>query len=346
MGSADFQMVRPVPITGDGSFSSSAKWVYDKTGAQVLAPANTLAVTYDPANLKAPPKPVLDPTDVIGAGPGLVYSNVAIAEAPYNPGATYAKGALVYDAATRKVFQSLIDGNVGKALTDTTAWTPQLATNRWRMFDKAVNSQTSAPDLLVVAVKPGQLVNTVGLLNVSGSRVTLYQPDSGYLQSKTLARHDVLNWYDFWYEDPIWEGDVVFDAVPPYPNASFVIIVENPGGQAAIGCAIFGKSRTIGQTAWGFNGGVLSYSTSGTDTFGNVNLVKRDNSKVLNFEVYIPKGLESAIYRFLSDVTDVEMMIIGVEDYSMTYSYGFLGQWNVVVDSDGKPSHIEWKGLV
>jgi hypothetical protein len=214
------------------------------------------------------------------------------------------------------------------------------------MFDKVVNSQTTAQDSITVVINPGDLVNTVGLLNVIGAQVTVSQTDSGYSRTKSLVRHDVLSWYDWFYEEPIREGDVVFDGIPPYINSSLTITVESPGAPVAIGCCILGKSRTIGKTAWDLTGGVLSYSSSSTDQFGNVTMVKRDNAKTLNFEVYIPAGFESEAYRLLRLYTDVEMLCIGAEDYTMTYSYGFLGQWTVPVTNSGKTAHIEWKGLV
>ena len=284
--------------------------------------------------------------DVIASDPGLVWSAVQIAEPTYNSSSTYATNAVVYDPVTRGVFQSLIDGNVGRVLADTTAWTPQPVTNRWRMFDKAVNSQTSNPEIVTVAVKPGALVNTLGLLNVAGSRVTVTQTDSLYSQSKSLVRHDVSNWYDWFYEEPIREGDVIFEGIPPFVNSTLIITVENAGDTAAIGACLLGKSRTIGQTAWDFTGGILSYSTSTTDTFGGIRMVRRDNSKTLNFEVYIDSGFESEAYRLLRDYTDVEMLCIGADDYSMTFSYGYLGQWSVPVTNSAKTAHIEWKGLV
>ncbi|QJE03039.1 hypothetical protein HH212_26140 [Massilia forsythiae] len=291
-------------------------------------------------------RPVPVAGDAVGAGPGLVSSSVPINEPPYSGSATYGKGATVYDPATFKTYQSLIANNTGRAVTDDTAWTPLGATNRWLMFDKAVNSQTSAPEAVTVVIRPGELVNTVGLLNVSGARATLSQADSGYSQTKNLQRHDVLTWYDWFYEEPIREGDVIFDGIPPYIGSNLTITVESAGGTAGIGCCILGKSRTIGQTAWDFTGGVLSYSSPSTDTFGNVTMVRRDNAKTLNFEIYIQAGFESEVYRLLRQYTDVEMMIIGAEDYSMTYSYGFLAQWSVPVTNSGKTAHIEWKGLV
>jgi hypothetical protein len=301
MGSADFRLIRPVPVTGDAGAS----------------------------------------------GTGLVSSSVPITETAYSGSVTYALNAMVYDPATYLMYQSLIANNIGKALIDKTAWVPtNTSVNRWLMFDKVVNSQTSAPDSITVVIKPSDLVNTVGLLNVSGGSVTLSQADSGYSQTKSLARHDVLNWYDWYYEEPIREGDVIFDGIPPYINSNITITVQSPGSTAGIGLCILGKSRTIGQTAWDLTGGVLSYSTSNTDTFGNVTLVRRDNAKTLNFEVYIPAGFESEAYRLLRLYTDVEMMVIGADDYSMTYAYGFLGQWTVPVTNSAKTAHIEFKGLV
>jgi hypothetical protein len=52
--------------------------------------------------------PVTRAGDVIGAGSGLVYSNVAITEPTYSTATTYAKDDKVYDPVTHNVFQSLI----------------------------------------------------------------------------------------------------------------------------------------------------------------------------------------------------------------------------------------------
>jgi hypothetical protein len=331
-----------VTVTGDTSSGNPTFIFYSDTATA------TLDVFGDDIEI-GPMSSYIEGTraaDVFSPVVGLSYSNVPILEPTYSSTATYATNALVYDPATRLTYLSLIDANKGKLLTDTTAWAKQLTTNRWSMFDKAVNSQTSASNLLVVAVNAGALVNTIGLLNVDGSRVTVTQMDSGYIKSKSLVQHDVLSWYDWFYEEPVREGDVIFDDIPPYATSPLIISVENPGDYAAIGCICMGKSRTIGQTDWGFTGGVLSYSTSTTDTFGQITLVKRANAKTLNFDVFIQPGFESVVYRWMEkDYTDVELFIIGAEDYSMTYSYGYLGQWSIPVSNDAKTASIEFKGL-
>lgn len=273
----------------------------------------------------------------------LVSSNVPITEPLWVSG-TYALGAKVRDAANL-TYESLAASNTAP-LTDKTKWLPLGATNRWKAFDKAVNSQTSAPGTLTFEVKPGALVNTVMLLNVQGVSVTISQSESGYVRTKRLARHEVLSWYDFYYEEPIRAGDAVFDDVPPYPASTLTFTVDNGSADAKIGACLIGKSRTIGKVTASMSGGVLSYSTSTTDAFGNVTMVKRSNAKRLNFDVLIPAGFEDEAYRLLSAYTDTEIGIIAGDRYVMGIGYGFLGQWDVPKSGNGRTAPIEFKGLV
>lgn len=347
MGSADFRIIRPVIVTDTSLISSTVPEavVTEYVPGTTYVAGDIRGVTTGTAqdvyqSLQAGNMGNAPSTSPTWWGfLGRVY-------AAFVGGTSYAKDAIVTDLPNHQLYQSMIAANTSTDFTDKTKWLSLGATTRWKMFDKAVNSQTTAPNSVTTVISLNALVNTLGLLNLSGSDVTVAQSASGYTRTKSLVRHDVLNWYDWWYEEPVREGDAVFTDIPPYQASSLTITVNNPGDTAGIGCCILGKSRTIGQTAWDFTGGVLSYSTDTTDTFGNTTLVKRDNAKLLNFEVYITKGFESEVYRLLKQYTDTEMMIIGAEDYSMSLSYGYLGQWSIPVTNGNKTAHIEWRGLI
>lgn len=345
MSAADFRLIRPVAITDTKLTSSSVPEavVTEYVAGTTYAAGDERGVTTGTAQ---------DVYQSLQAG-NLGHAPASSATwwkflgrvyAAYVPG-TYALDAIVTDLPNHQLYQSLAASNTA-ALSDKTKWLPLGATNRWKMFDKAVNSQTSAPDSITIVMALGEVTNTLTLLNVASSEVVVSQSDSGYTSTKSLVRHDVLSWYDFYYEEPIRAGDVVFDDIPPYPLSTLTVTANNPGDNAAIGCCIGGKSRTIGKTQWGLTGGVLSYSTTNTDTFGNITMVKRDSSKRMNFDVYIPQGFESEAYRLLKLYTDVEMVFIGSTDYSMTITYGYLGQWSVPVSNSGKTAPIEVRGLV
>jgi hypothetical protein len=280
--------------------------------------------------------------DVVGAA-GLVYSNVPITEPLWVAG-TYAKGAKVRDAANL-VYESLADGNTA-VLMEKLKWLPLGATNRWKVFDKAVNSQTTAPGLLTFSVKPGVVAGTLMLLNMEGASVTVSQSESGYIKTQSLVRHEVDNWYDFYYEEPIRAGDAVFTDIPPYPSATLTVAIDNGPGDAKIGACLVGKPLVIGKVTASFSAGVLSYSTSNADTFGNIEMVKRYNAPRMNFDVMIPAGREDEAYRVLRQFTDTEIGVIVGDAYAMGIGYGFLGQWDVPKSGNGRTARIEFKGLV
>lgn len=345
----DFRLIRPVTVTDSTltsctvpettvtAYNAGTTYANGDT-AGVAGTANSQVVYQSLQNANTGHTPASSPT--WWQETGTVYGT-------YAGGTTYALDDIVTVIATdsHKLYQSLTAGNVGNAVTDTTKWLDLGNTNRWKQFDTAVNSQTTAPEQVSAVFTLGTLVNTVVLLNVSGTSATVSQSVSGYSSTKSLVTHDVLNWYDWYYEDLVIVGDVVFDDVPPYPASALTVTVANAGADASIGCCFIGKSRTIGSTAWEFTGGALSYSTTTTDTFGNTTMVTRANAKRLNFEIKIAAGFESEAYRLLRLYMDTEMVFIGSSDYSMSIAYGYLGQWEIPVSDSGKLAHVEVRGL-
>jgi hypothetical protein len=346
MSSADFRIIRPVTITDTKLTSCTVPeaTVTEYASGTTYAAGEVRGVTTGTAQIVYESRQSGNLGNAPATSPtwwkvrGTVYAAFVAG--------SYAKDAIVTDLPNHQLYQSLVAANTSADLTDKTKWLPLGATNRWKMFDKAVNSQTTAPDSITVVMTPGELTNTLTLMNLAGSQVTVSQSESGYSRSKSLVQHNVLNWYDFYYEEPIRAGDVIFDDIPPYPASTLTVTVDNPGADAAIGCCFLGKSRTIGLTQWELTGGVLSYSSTSTDTFGNVTMVKRESAKRMNFEVAIPTGFESEAFRLLTLYTDVEIVVIGSSDYSMTFTYGYLGQWSVPISIRGKTAPIEVRGLI
>jgi hypothetical protein len=281
--------------------------------------------------------------DVVGAGAGLVYSSVAITEPLWVAG-TYGQGARVRDGENF-VFESLTGSN-SAPLTEKTKWLPLGKTNQLKMFDKAVNSQTTAPDSVTVVVKPGQLANTLTLLNISGAEVTVTQSESSYTRRQALASHNVLSWYDFYFQEPQWIGDTVFADIPPYLNSLLTVHIKSPGNIAGLGGFFLGRPKFIGKTQWGLKAGILSYSTQEADTFGNVTLMKRASAKKMNFEVAVPRGYEDEVYRFMTAADNEEMVAIASTNWAMTLSYGYLGQWELPLGIEGEKMPVEWRGLI
>ncbi len=117
----------------------------------------------------------------------------------WNSVATYALGERVMgpilspsDGNEHYVFESLIDGNINHAVTDTTKWLNVGANNKWAMFDLSRNSQTvvgvnwssvreaSADSTLTFTLTPGRRIDSLALLGMDANYVSIKVHSPGY----------------------------------------------------------------------------------------------------------------------------------------------------------------------
>lgn len=265
----------------------------------------------------------------------------------YDVGTSYALGDIVslISGDVHLLYKSATAANLGNALTDTTKWTAWGSTNSRAMFDTTYGSQSSRFDSIVVVLNLGVLVNAMFLGNLDAASVTILQSVSGWTTTITLNAHNVLNWYDWYYEPITRVSDVASLEIPPYPASTLTVTISNTGSNAKCGLLVVGMSTIIGLTQWGVLGGIISYSGTSTDAFGNTTFLSRAKAKKLNFDVRITPGLETEVHRILTEYTDIPLVFIGSTEYGMTMVYGYLGSWQVPITNSGKNAPIEVKGL-
>lgn len=265
----------------------------------------------------------------------------------YSAGTSYALGDIVSSISSdvHLLYKSAAAANLGNALTDTTKWTAWGSTNAWAMFDTTYGSQTTRADSIVVVLNLGVLVNSMFLGNMDASSVTVLQSVSGWTTTVSLNAHNVLTWYDWFYEAVTRVTDIATLEIPPYPASTLTVTITNTGSDAKCGLLVVGMSTIIGLTQWGVLGGILSYSGTTTDSRGNTTFLPRAKAKKLNFDVRITPGLETEVHRILTEYTDTPLVFIGSTEYGMTMVYGYLGSWQVPITNSGKNAPIEVKGL-
>lgn len=263
---------------------------YDRNGVQQMAPANTLRVTYDPSDLTKAPYVLLDAGEVISAGAGVVYSNVPINEQAYSVTSTYAKDVLVYDTATYNVFQSLIANNTGKALTDTTTWTPRGATNQRAMLDQYNNTQTTNADEIILVVSPQMISQGLYLGNVYADEVRISVVDliEGRVYSETTSLIESNSGSSFynWCFRRIKRRDYFGTLkLPPYANALITICLRKIGGVAKCGMCAVGPVDEFGPTLLGLSTEGKDYSSTTFNLDGTSSTVLRPYAKVMSCDV-------------------------------------------------------------
>jgi hypothetical protein len=308
---------------------------YDRNGVQQMAAPNTLRVTYDPADLSKAPYVLLDAGEVIGPGAGLVYSNVPIAERLYSAGATFAKDELAYDPGTHGVYQSLIANNTGKALTDTTAWTPRGVTNRWAMLDQYNNTQTTNPDEILAVLSSQSISQGLYLGNVFADEVRISVVDKVeglvYSETKSLIESNSGSSFFNWAFKRIKRKDYFLTLkLPVYANALITISLRKIGGTAKCGMCAAGPIDDFGPSLLGLSTEGKDYSSTTFNFDGTSSTVIRPYAKLMSCDVMVDNAQIDYIQARLFQLRQRPIVWVG-GPYGSTAVFGRYSSFKNVI---------------
>lgn len=287
----------------------------------------------------------------------LILSNVAEDDAPvWSSAGAYEAGSRV--THQRRLYEALAavaagvePGNEVVTVESPAKWLDTGAVNGWRMFDDRVESQTSRTGAVAVTIRPGQVVNALALLNLTGRRatVTLVDPLEGevYRRAESLVDAGVSNWYD-WYFAPIGRrSDLALLDLPAYGTADLSIAVDNSAGTAKVGHVVIGQVVDIGVAEYGSSVGITDFSRKERDGFGNAMVVQRSFSKRAEFDICLNTSRIGVIQRLLASLRTQPVIWIGEETMEATILFGFYRDFDITISGpEVSDAVITIEGLV
>jgi len=275
----------------------------------------------------------------------------------YATGSSYARGirVMIDTPDTHVVYESLQDGNVGHdpALLSSALWWSKVGrTNRWKMFDASVTSQTICADQLSVTLATTGRINALALINISASvlHITMTDAVEGVVYEKTLALIDhsgVNDWYSWFFEPAEKIGDLTLFDLPPYLSATITITLSDPGNTVRCGWLVLGMEKFLGESTWGMQLAIDDYSEKLPDLWGNVEVVERDYSREGKFVLRVAREKFDALAKFLPTVRTQTLVWVGSERYASTIIVGFFESFNLEIE--GFATHLcslTIKGLI
>lgn len=165
-------------------------------------------------------------------------------------GTTYGLGdyVMVVDVDIHKVFRSVLAGNIGHNpleeadINNPVYWSFVGATNKYKMFDEYISTQTVAEGSISFTLGGLGQVNTFALFGITGQSITLEIRDSDntFISSETrdLISYSSFNsFYDWLFTPFLVASFVVFENIPPYYNARFEVTITG-AGQVGIGAVL------------------------------------------------------------------------------------------------------------
>lgn len=269
----------------------------------------------------------------------LISTNVPLGDAPeWTPNTVYALGdQRVYGLV---LYEALVAGDggttpPGQQTAATPRWFAIGPVNRWRMFNKRIGNRwltglsTSNPDEIDITIRPGIIVNSIGLVGVSAREVeiSVTVPGQGQVYGATyslVTRGAVRNWYQHWFSEFARRTTVVDFNLPAYRNGDIRIVVRNPGATAKVGTFVVGAMRQIGVTVYGSGVDFNSFSRVTEDDFGNVEIVSRGSRRTNQFDVDVERTATDAAVEFLDSIRDEPTLYVGSEAMDSTVVVGWL----------------------
>jgi len=265
--------------------------------------------------------------------------------AEWSSGTTYGSGdhVMVTTSEPHKIYESLQAGNTNKPpAANPTWWQDQGGTNRWKMFDEFLDTQSEKLTSIVVEVDASNC-DRVMLFNMDATAVSLELTDNGTSSVVQTLNFDLLG-NDGAYQPSLISGIYI------YADATLKITITKTGGTAKCGLCRVGWSTYIGATKYGISPGFVDYSIKDTDGFGYTYLSVGAWAKEIDLEAIIEYGNVDSVYE---DLVAARGTLVGVEcneaetDYECLRAFGYIESWKIKIDNlKIIPCDINFKGVI
>jgi hypothetical protein len=284
----------------------------------------------------------------------LTASNVPETDAPLWTAGTYTLGTQrIYD---HRVYEVIVTSTTARpdigAVAIPPSWLDLGATNRFKMFDQIINTQTIKNADIDVDITPAAIINSAAFFGLFGNSitVTMTDPTEGVVFTETRSLQDntiIIDWYPYFFEEIAYLPDIVFLNLPAYGSATLTAFVDGGAGDAKVGEVVIGKQRNLGVTNFGTSVSIIDYSVKSTDDFGNTIILQRAYSKRADYDVTVNTSSVAAVQKALADIRTTPTVFVGDQNRPETVVYGFYKQFNIVLSTPSiSDCSIEVEGLV
>lgn len=231
---------------------------------------------------------------------------------------TYAVGDVRIVVAQHRKYQCILAGSsTTSPELDATRWTGIGPTNKWAMFDLLRNSATSATSSMSVVLTPGQRVDSIALVGLQASSVTITVKVGAtvyYTRTVPTINRTTTSWYTYFFGAFRYLPSFALFDLPPITGAT--ITLDFTGSAILCGGVVLGRSVYLGGIVGEPVSGATNYSRIERDAFGNVTLVQRRSVPKTTQKLLVQKDQVDALRALRSDLNAVPALWSGLDDKS------------------------------
>lgn len=222
-------------------------------------------------------------------------------------------------------------------ITNDNYWARADSTNRWRMHDSSVSTQTSAATTLTNVYTVDGLADMLLLNNVScaSATVTVSTVADGTIYTETISGVScagITDGYSYYFDPIVRKSDILFTGLPLYADATLTVTLSVTAGQNVLcGTCYFGRSRELGNTQYGAAFGIQDYSRKVADDFGNYKIQEGLFSKTTSLIFTMDNRSVDNAHQLLASYRATPAAYIGSTSYGTSYVIGFYRDFNIEI---------------
>ena len=240
-------------------------------------------------------------------------------------------------ATRHDVYESLVGSNTGNApAISPNHWIRVDSTNRWRMHDNSMGSQTANSNSITNVYEAKQIIDAIALMNISSAtiRVTVTDAVDGVVFDETvsgIAPISESSFYAWAFEPIVRVTDMLISGLPPYLDADIGLTMTDTGGTVLCGNCVMGKLRDFGGTQYGMGMRIDDYSIKSKSAFGIYTVTPGAYSRRLDAMVYVDAGAVDAVFNLLAAYRSIPAVFVGSSLYGASIVFGFVTSFNPAV---------------
>lgn len=288
----------------------------------------------------------------------------------------------VAENTPHEIYKSLADANEDNYPPDYPAkWSLLGATNKWKMFDAFVNTQTEDSDPIIVELDPCG-ADCVGLFRLEGTKVTLtlssleytqdyYGDASDYYKDETGGKYEddeyssaysvkkteivslddsaVDDYWGYFFADFSYNKTLFWTFPVYYSNAILRIEITPYVDSAKCGMCALGKSITLGKTHYNPSISMDDYSKKATDDLGRTYLSQGNYARINEFDMWLENADVDMVRRAFEDVRGIPIMTNANgsdTNYESLIIYGYYNNFDIIIPGPNiSKCSVEIKGL-
>lgn len=271
----------------------------------------------------------------------LTATNLVETATEWLVGTTYAAGDEVYVTATKTVYVSAIDSNLGNdpVTSDETTWIIRGAMNKWAAFDAFVANKAVGVGDITYTITVDQVTTGISFFGLVADSLTVTVAKGVYSETYNvdLSTYDHINgslWNWFTGGRPRLSEYAIRDLVYYGTGTTISITISLTGGNAQVGQIVLGDEQKLGGTALAPSLRRQLFTRYIEDQFGNLTTIKRASAGLPTLDLHVRNGNVRRTERILSDLEGLATVFLAAENpLNALTIFGVLQDFEIIVET-------------